>query len=92
MGACFKRHFTIDSDLFLGCIYISPENSKYSSLEAFNEIESELIQLSSGCDYFSLIGDFNAKTGDTQDYISKDEKLSVLYITESTCDQKYLNL
>ena len=56
--------------------YIPPENSKYSSLEAFNEIESELIQLSFGCDYFSLIGDFNAKTGDTQDYISKDEKLS----------------
>jgi hypothetical protein len=45
--------------------YIPPENSKYSSLEAFNEIESELIQLSFGCDYFSLIGDFNAKTGDT---------------------------
>ena len=50
-------------------IYIPPENSKYSSLEAFNEIESELIQLSFGCDYFSLIGDFNAKTGETQDYI-----------------------
>jgi hypothetical protein len=48
--------FTIDLDLFLGYIYISPENSKYTSLEAFNEIESELIQLSSGCDYFSLIG------------------------------------
>ena len=74
-----KDIFTIDSDLFLGCIYISPENSKYSSLEAFNEIESELIQLSSGCDYFSLIGDFNAKTGDTQDYISKDEKLSTVF-------------
>jgi len=25
---------------------------------------------------FFLIGDFNAKTGDTPDYISKDEKLS----------------
>ena len=74
-----KDIFTIDSDLFLGCIYISTENSKYSSLEAFNEIESELIQLSSGCDYFSLIGDFNAKTGDTQDYISKDEKLSTIF-------------
>jgi hypothetical protein len=45
-----KDLFTIDLDLFVGCIYISPENSKYTSLEAFNEIESELIQLSSGCD------------------------------------------
>ena len=71
-----KDLFTIDLDLFLGCIYISPENSKYTSLEAFNEIESELIQLSSGCDYFSLIGYFNTKTGDTQDYISKNEKLA----------------
>ena len=66
-----KDFFTIDSDLFLGCIYIPPDNSKYTSLEAFNEIESELIQLSSGCDYFSLIGYFNAKTGDTQDIFQK---------------------
>ena len=66
-----KDIFTIDSDLFLGCIYIPPENSKYSSLEAFNEIESELIQLSSGWDYFSLIGYFNTKTGDTQDIFQK---------------------
>lgn len=39
-------------------------------------MESELIQLSSGCEDFSLNADLNAKTGNIQDYISKDEKLS----------------
>jgi hypothetical protein len=52
--------------------------SKYTSLEAFNEIESELIQLSSGCDYFSLIGYFNAKTGDTQDIFQKMKNCHML--------------
>ena len=31
-----------EKDLLLGCIYRSPENSKYSSPDVFNEIEGEL--------------------------------------------------
>ena len=33
----------LNSDMLLGCVYISPENSKYSSEEAFIEVEEELL-------------------------------------------------
>ena len=32
--------------ILFGCIYIPPENSKYSSVEAFTEIEDELLVFS----------------------------------------------
>jgi hypothetical protein len=36
----------IFSDEFLlGCVYIPPENSKYSTIDAFTEIENEFISL-----------------------------------------------
>jgi restriction endonuclease len=33
----------LNSDMLLGCVYIPPENSKYSSEEAFIEVEDELL-------------------------------------------------
>jgi hypothetical protein len=33
----------LNSDMLLGCVYIPPENSKYSSEEAFIEVEEELL-------------------------------------------------
>jgi hypothetical protein len=38
--------FGTDKNVLLGNIYIPPENTKYSCLDAFNEIESEMFQLS----------------------------------------------
>jgi hypothetical protein len=51
----------IDKTLHLGCIYIPPENSLYSSDECFNEIETELLDLLSNDCTIALIGDFNIK-------------------------------
>ena len=63
--------FNLSSNFLLGCIYIPPEYSKYSSLEAFDIIESEMVSTSDDCDYFSLIGDFNSKTADLPDFVKK---------------------
>ena len=32
-----------DHDTLLGCLYILPENTKYSSIESFDEIDNELL-------------------------------------------------
>ena len=42
--------FQVDSDLLgkkflLGVVYIPPENSKYSSIEMFDEIENQVVKL-----------------------------------------------
>jgi hypothetical protein len=45
--------------MLLGCVYIPPENSKYSSEEAFIEVEEELLFFSRDHKNIALAGDFN---------------------------------
>jgi hypothetical protein len=47
----------------LGCVYTLPENSLYSSINAFLDIENELVNFIEKDMKCSLVGDFNAKTG-----------------------------
>ena len=54
-----KNFLSVKSDLIFGCVYIPPENSKYSNAEAFLELENELITLSNSVkSYVTLVGDF----------------------------------
>jgi hypothetical protein len=46
----------------LGCVYISPENSVYSSINAFLDIENELVNFIEKDMKCALVRDFNAKT------------------------------
>ena len=46
---------SVDSKIIFGCIYIPPENSKYSSEDAFVEIEDELALFSQNNKNISLI-------------------------------------
>jgi len=62
--------------LLLGCVYIPPENTKYTSNESFTEIETEMLSLSNNYDcYTSLIGDMNAKTKLLEDVTVTDDSL-----------------
>jgi hypothetical protein len=47
----------------LGCVYTQPENSIYSSINAFLDIENELVNFIEKDMKCALVGDFNAKTG-----------------------------
>jgi hypothetical protein len=46
----------------LGCVYTLPENSLYSSINAFLDIENELVNFIEKDMKCALVGDFNAKT------------------------------
>ena len=48
----------------MGCVYIPPENSLYSSNELVNVIEKDM-----KC---ALVGDFNAKTAVLEDFSEPD--------------------
>ena len=75
-------YLNLENDLILGCIYIPPENSKYSSNEAFVEIEDEMLQIVKNREYIGLIGDFNAKTGKLLDFVETDESIFDVLDTE----------
>ena len=69
-------NFTSDFPKFLlGCVYIPPENSKYTSPEAFSEIESELFSFKDNSTLCALIGDFNARSSTLSDYVIPDDNL-----------------
>ena len=64
-------------------MYVPPQNSKYSSKEAFNEIENEYIDFSKNVEHSLLIGDYNAKTSDLNDLlIPNDNLLEILDIAD----------
>jgi hypothetical protein len=49
----------------LGCAYTLPENSLYSSINAFLDIEKELVNFKEKDMKCALVGDFNAKIAKT---------------------------
>ncbi|CAG2254109.1 unnamed protein product [Mytilus edulis] len=70
-----KNLSNLRENILLGCIYIPPENTRYTSEESFLEIEDELIKYSTDTKNIALIGDFNARTSTVSDYIIPDENL-----------------
>ena len=61
--------------LVIGCVYIPPENRKYTSDRVFNEIENEMMSFSQNTKHIALVGDFNSRTSNLTDYILPDEEL-----------------
>ena len=63
-------------DFVLGAVYIPPEGSPYSSHDAFENIEDDIINL---CNNFTapvcLVGDFNARSGTLPDFVNVDEHM-----------------
>jgi len=66
---------SVNKTVLFGCVYVPSENSKYSSEEAFNEIENEYIDFSKNFEHSLLIGDYNAKTSDLNDFLIPNENL-----------------
>lgn len=82
-----KSVLSLNFDVLFGCVYIPPENSKYSTLEAFEELENELDTLSKVEKlYVALIGDFNAKTSSLPDYVIPDESIVSLFDLDYDAD------
>ena len=57
-----------EENLFIGVVYIPPESSRYSSRDAFNEIEDEILEIMVRNKFVLLAGDFNSRTGDCADF------------------------
>ena len=73
-----KSALSLISDVLFGCVYIPPENSKYSNVDAFIELENELVSLlKNERSIVALIGDFNSKTGVLPDFTFPDESINI---------------
>ena len=52
----------LDEDVIVGIVYIPPEYTVYSSIDAFSEIENEYLTLQRNYKYIVLNGYFNGRT------------------------------
>lgn len=57
-----KKCLGLEKDIIIGVVYIPPTNSNYANIEAFQEIEDDLVKYNN--DNIILMGDFNAHTAD----------------------------
>ena len=64
--------------VLFGSIYIPPESSSYTNISIFGSIENDIVSLNpeNTCNYnICLLGDFNAHTSNTEDFIHVDEHI-----------------
>jgi hypothetical protein len=67
-----------------------PENSPYSSINAFLDIENELVNFIEKDMECALVGDFNAKTAVLEDFSEPDETfLNVMDVNVEDCLFRY---
>ena len=73
-----KKHLNIDNDLFLGCIYIPPQNSskeKRLNKDHFERLKNTMLNIESI--NMILLGEFNARTQNKNDVLAADKHENV---------------
>ena len=69
-----KNYFRSPKDIYVGVTYLSPANSSYvqrQDIDLFGLVENEVVKYAALGDIM-LMGDFNARTGNGNDYIEND--------------------
>ena len=64
-----EQLFKTDQPVFFGVVYIPPEYTKYSSEDAFSELQQDYLSFSNKSTYICLLGDFNARTAIDTDFV-----------------------
>ena len=65
----------LEADILCGVVYIPPEYTKYSSADPFTEIQNELDSFKHNFSQVLLFGDFNARTGKLNEFVTPDSFL-----------------
>ena len=60
----------MNENVLCGIIYIHvpPENSSYCIVDSYNKIENEYIRFSDNFDHICLLGDFNSRVAEENDF------------------------
>ena len=86
-----KQFFGWDNDIVLGSIYLSPEGSIiYTEGKSGTEIsENYILKLLNSCTEYHLllVGDFNSRTGNMDDFILIDNTDSIPELSENSTYQ-----
>ena len=93
-----KQYIQSDEDILYGVVYVPPSESRFRNTDEFEKIEIEILDTSISYKYVYLLGDFNARTGCEDDFVTADDYLvshfeydeSLLkFYNRSTCLPEY---
>ena len=58
-------------DIYVGCVYIPPQNSEYANTNDIDMLLEDMIDLNANENLFLLCGDFNAHTNILNDILTQ---------------------
>ena len=71
-----RNYHKHDQDILISSVYIPPQQYRFFNNDEFDLFEQDVTSLCSTYDYLIMTGDFNAQTGDLNDFTSADLFLS----------------
>ena len=71
-----RQYHHYEQDIILASVYIPPQQSRFFNQDEFELFEQEVTSLCSQHEFFLMLGDFNAQTGNLEDFTSVDNFLS----------------
>ena len=88
-----KSFFGFPKDLFICVVYYPPAGSSYTKkldTNILNSIEKDMVSYGKSGD-FLICGDFNARLGESYDYIKQDDKHYLPLNDDYKCDKKLID-
>ena len=82
-----KQYIQSDEDIFYGVVYVPPSESRFRNTGEFKKFEIEILDMSMSYKYVYLLGDFNARTGCKDDFVTADDYL----VSHFEYDESLLN-
>lgn len=74
-----KKFTKLDEDIYIGAVYIPPENSRFFNNDFWCEFENELSEKVSGHKYVYIAGDTNSRIGKLNDFIRSDPHINNIF-------------
>lgn len=65
----------LEKDINFGVVYIPPQGSKYASDDPYMELQREILRYCPSSDQTILMGDFNSRTGENDDFCLLDDHM-----------------
>ena len=73
-------------DIAFCCVYVAPEGSKYSNIQCFDILETDILNFMSNNYKVCLVGDFNAHTNNGLDFTYVDDNIQQTLNIENVID------
>ena len=82
-----KKFTQIDQDIIFGAVYLPPSDSRFNTPDELENFEIEITNMCVSQKYVIMMGDFNSRTGNKQDFLDADNFLADLFHFDDAMQQ-----